>query len=210
MLLLSGMVLLAACNKYAGVNNQQISGRLYIHDTLSSRDPVPASLEPLYLNNTGNANSYVFQTKTDSVGYFNITYPGTETITLFSRFIINGAEFRGQSSFTNLSGVVQKNVDIYPLFTNALSVSFYDSNNGLIPNLPFRIYTSQVMALADSTNFATVNSKSDSYGQFGQYNLNPVTYYIVAKDTIGGKPLSIFDSVTVGKKGVYTTKAYLK
>lgn len=209
-LLLTVAAIVASCNKYSGVAQQQLSGHVTITDALSSKNPQPASSVPVYLNNADNSDAYVFQGKTDTAGYFNMSYPGGTKITIFTRFIRNGAEYKGQVTIDKSTGVIQKDLPVSPVFVNGLSVSFLDAGSGPIPNLPFRIYSSRVMASVDSVKFANYNSTSDAYGQFTQYNLNAAEYYIVSSSSIGGKLLTVFDSVTVSKTGVFKKNVQLK
>jgi hypothetical protein len=202
-----GMLSVAACNKYADVTNSQMTGHVYIKDPLSNAIVVPAKGVTIYLNSGTDTTSYILQTTTDSVGYYSLPSFGAGQATLYTRFVVNNAEYRGAVAIPPqfFASNQQMDLDVSPVYVNGVGITF-ENNGGPIPNYPFRLYTSKVAAMSDSVRFANVNTKTNSTGQYIQYNISAFTYYITAIDSINGKKAELIDSVSVKAKGLTPSK----
>jgi hypothetical protein len=112
---------------------------------------------------------------------------GTDTIKIFSTFTVNA------------TGVTTTDIPatIAPQVINGMDVLFTDVNGGPIASLPFRIYTSSVMAFSDSTSFAYLSTIASINGTFSKRNVEPAKYYFIAKQVVAGNTLKLIDSLIV-------------
>jgi hypothetical protein len=147
------------------------------------------------------------------VGAFSIpALKNDQPYVLFSRFTKNNTEYAGAVKFQGgePNGMIRVVLNVYPSYYNGMSVLFTDLAGGAIPNLPFRLYTSRVMAVYDSLAYAYVNTTSSINGRYNRYNLNAAKYYVVSSQVIGPTTLKIFDSLTVPLFGVTKATVILK
>jgi hypothetical protein len=112
---------------------------------------------------------------------------GTDTIRIFSTFTVNATGI----TITDIPAIIA------PQVINGMDVLFTDINGGPIGSLPFRIYTSSVMAFSDSTSFAYLNTNASINGTYSRRNLEPAKYYFIAKQVVGGNTLRLIDSLIV-------------
>lgn len=193
-----------SCNKYKVFNGDiTLSGYAEIVDSLSTALPHRAKLQTLYLNAYNDTSTYIFQVKTDTLGHFAI--PSLEKgkdYVLFTKFIRDNVQYEGALSFRPDNNPYNTVLKIFPTRYNGLSLSFTDSLNGATPHIPFRLYTSRVFATLDSAKYVYLGGSSDNNGQFFQYNLPPLKYYIVVRDSIGKMALQSFDSITIATNRV--------
>lgn len=189
-----------------------LTGRLYLADSINQSVPTPIARQKVYVNTGNDTSTYVYILTTDSTGSFSIpSVDGSKTFILFSNFTRNGVSYRGA---TKLSGsrsdkLLTGDVYVYPAFTNGAVVLFTDPFGTPVTNLPFRLYTSRSAALVDSLKNASLDTVSNSRGQFERYNANPVSYYIVSKKIFGTDTLKIFDSITIPPIGINRKKVML-
>lgn len=195
-------------DKYTGFSGDVIlKGSAYIVDSTISSVPVPLAGRRLFLATDRDTSTYLYQCNTDSAGQFIISsLKDKSDYTLFTHFVGNGTEYAGAISFTAAGSGTSKTMtitlDVTPHYQNGMSILITDIYGGPLSNLPFRIYTSRLIALVDSTQYAYVNSKTNANGRFAQYNIPTGWYYIVSKDTVSGNALKVFDSVNVLATGI--------
>ncbi len=202
--LVFGLTALTACNKYKNVTNVQLSGYAYIHDTLNNPVPVPMSTEPVYIGKGTDTVSYILQAMTDTAGYYSVAYFGQQQGIVYTRFSKGNTEFTGKNTLEGTSNSYFKaNLQVYPVYTNGLAIIITDPHGGPVSNYPIRLYTNLSAAIADSTQFAYVNTKTGANGRYAQYNANAVTYFITGIDSIGGKKPVYLDSIKVKGKGLF-------
>ena len=187
-----------------------LTGNLQLIDTAEFATPLPGLT--VYLNTGSDTTSYEWEAQCDSTGKFTI--PSLEQKTpyvVFTQYSKNGLIYSGAYKFkTGGSNTFNVTLDVSPVFYNELMLSFVDSVKGLIPNLPFRVYSSRTAATVDSVKYAVLSAQSNSTGYYNQYNFAPGYYYIVAHDTLNGVPRAAFDSLTVGKSGNAPLQVMLK
>ena len=204
-----------ACTKdYRSLSGDiTLTGYAYIADTINNLPPSPLAGQKFYLNAGGDTGSYIYQGITDSIGRFSIqSLVKKSTYVLFTRFVKNNTEYSGAAMFEGKN--VQNNtpliLNVYPIHSNGMALLFTDLSGGFIPNLPFRIYTSRLMALSDSVNYSFANTSSSLNGRYNIFDINPIKYYVVSKLSIGGLSLGIFDSITVDASSIRKGSMILK
>ncbi len=189
-----------------------LSGYLYLADNIRSSPVTPVAGERVFLTLGNDTSHYETLVNADSAGMFSFyNIAPYNDFTLFARFLKNGITYNGSTHVekSNNNNVVTT-LSVYPNYVNGMSILFNDAMGGAIANLPFRLYTTRVIALVDSARYAFADVKSDSYGLYNRYNINPGNYYIVSRDTIGTQVLRIFDSITVDVKDVKKGTVVLK
>jgi hypothetical protein len=201
-------------DKYSGfTGNITLKGSAYIVDTNSNASPIPLAGQPIYLGTGSDTSTYLYQCKTDSAGEFSISsLTNKSSYTLFTHFVIDGTEYTGSQSFkldNPPNNVKTITLNVEPIYQNGMSILFTDVYGGAIANLPFRLYTSRLVALVDSTKYAFVNTTADINGRFAKYNIPTGWYYVVSRDTLGGTPMAIFDSLDVSGSKVAPLTAIL-
>jgi hypothetical protein len=203
-----------ACNKYKSFNGEgTITGYAYLADSITDGLPVPLTNQTVYLNTGGDTSSYFYQVKTDQAGFFSISsLSGEKDYILFTRLLKNDIEYKGAVKVpgSDVSKTGKVTLNVYPSYINGMSVLFTDTLGGIFPGLPFRIYNSRLAATADSVKYAFADTLTSTKGLFSIFNIKPAKYYFVAKESIGGLPLKIFDSVTVASTGIKKGNVYLK
>jgi hypothetical protein len=208
--------LISGCqkDKYAGLSGDIIlKGTAFIVDSSSTAPPVPLADHQVYLGMGSDTATYVFQSNTDSAGQFTVSPLNNKyTYTIYTHFVVNGIKYAGAKTFTaakSPSKTMTITLNVLPLYQNGMSILISDAYGGPIPNLPFRIYKSRLIALVDSTQYASVNTTTDANGHFVQYNIPTGWYYIVSNETIANTVLKVFDSVNVLASGVSQKNAVL-
>ncbi|HMG15668.1 MAG TPA: hypothetical protein VK590_09485 [Saprospiraceae bacterium] len=207
-LLVSLFVFFSSCekNEYNSLSgNITLSGYANQVDSFSNLPPIPIVGQKVYLNTGSDTSSYIFQTTTDSVGVFNIpALKDNHPYVLFCRFIKNNTEYAGAIKFKGAASNSSIHVilNVYPSHYNGMSILFTDGNGGAVPNLPFRLYTSRIMAEYDSLSYAYTKTTTSINGRFNRYNVSSAKYYVVSSQIIGPTELKIFDSLTVQSFGV--------
>jgi hypothetical protein len=189
-----------------------LAGYAYLADTNSNLPPSPLAAQKIYLNKGTDTSSYIFQGVTDSIGQFSMHSLDEETeYVVFSRFVKNNTEYAGAIYFKGMD-IRSKRVvlNVYPVYRNGMSLLFTDVPGGYIPNLPFRLYTSRVMAVSDSITYAFASATSSPTGQYNRYDIPATEYYVVSKLSVGGLNLAIFDSITVDVNAVKQGTMVLK
>jgi hypothetical protein len=101
-------------------------------------------------------------------------------------------------------------LEIIPSHTNGMFILFADNLGGPLSKQPFRVYTSKVAAMVDSAKYATHDTVTSDQGTFMLFNVKPVKYYFVAKDTFAGIGYKVFDSTSVPGAGIIKDTVYLK
>ena len=204
------------CHKdqYAGfAGDIVLKGAAFVVDSNSATPPVPLAGRKIYLGMDNDTSTYVYQCNTDSAGQFTISpLKDKSTYTVYTHYVVNGIEYAGSRTFTateSSAKTMTVNLNVSPIYQNGMSILITDVYGGPIPSLPFRIYKSRLVALVDSMQYASVNTKTDVNGHFAQYNISTGWYYIVSKDTIAGAPLKVLDSVDVLANGVSPKTAVL-
>jgi hypothetical protein len=187
-----------------------LTGNVQLVDTAEFATALPGLT--VYLNSGSDTTSYEWQTQCDSTGKFTIPSLDQNTpYVVFTQYSKNGLIYSGAFKFkTGGSNTFNVSLDIYPVVYNELMLSFVDSVKGLIPNLPFRVYSSRTAATVDSIKYAVLSAHSNSNGYYYQYNFTPGYYYIVAHDTLNGVSRAAFDSLNVGKSGNAPLQVVLK
>ncbi|WP_316834473.1 hypothetical protein [Pedobacter nutrimenti] len=192
---------IVSCNKYKDIVDARLSGDVFVHDTLSTPIVSPLSKMPVYFNTGNDTSKFLVQAITDSLGHFSLVYFDKKEGVLFTNFIRNKVKYSGVINIPKSGdGTMNVRLDVYPVYKNGLSLTF-SSKGGPISNYPFRLYTSRTAAVVDSVKFAYLNSTSNVYGLFRQYNLNAGKYYISAKDSVTGTKIKLLDSVTIANSG---------
>lgn len=210
-ILVFGVTVLTACNKYKNVTNIQLSGYVYIHDTLNSSVPIPMSKEPVFIGNGTDTVSYILQSMTDTAGYYSVAYFGQQQGVVYTRFSKGNTEFIGKNTLKGTTNrYFQANLQVYPVYINGLAIIMTDPHGGPVSNYPIRLYTNLSAAMTDSTQFAYVNTKTGTNGRYTQYNVNAATYYITGIDSISGKKPVYLDSIRVKGKGLFFKTIQLK
>ena len=202
--LIAGFAILIGCDKYKDVKSEiRVSGYVKLHDTLGLQFPVPLPGKSIYLNQGTDSASYILQTTSDAAGYFSFNYIDNGASIVYLRYTDSGTEFFGLKKITQANKDSLLQVNVYPTFYNGVSIRFNDSYQKPISNLAFRLYTSRIYAVADSTKHAYYSGATTSIGLYTQYNVPANTYYIVASDKVGGVTIKALDSLTVTAKGIF-------
>lgn len=202
------VVLLIGCEKdqYKGVSgNVTLTGYVYLADTINNTFPVPLAGRKIYLNSGSDSSTYIYQATTDSGGKYSIPFlQNDKAYVLFTRYISNGKEYEGVKKIDGgaINDIIYADLTVHAKFTNGLSLLFTDSLNGLLPNLPFRLYTSRIAAQYDSVMYAVTVASSDINARYSKVNIAPAKYYAVASKVIGPLTMRIFDSVIVTSNGL--------
>ena len=195
------LLFVSSCDKEKQFSGMVVlSGNVQLVDTAEFAAPLPGIT--LYLNTGSDTTTYEWQTQCDSTGKFTIPSLDQNTpYVLFTQYSKNGLMYSGAIKFkTGGSNTFNTILNVYPVVYNELALSFVDSVKGLIPNLPFRVYSSRTAATVDSIKYAVLSARSNGNGYYYQYNFTPGYYYIVAHDTLNGVSRLAFDSLTVGTK----------
>ncbi|THU40371.1 hypothetical protein FAM09_10920 [Niastella caeni] len=205
----------AACNKYKAFSGEStISGHAYLVDNVSGALPVPLTNQTIYINTGTDTSTYLFQVKTDEVGFFTFNaLSDKEDYTIFTRSIKEGIEYKGakgvgKSELEDERETIK--LEVVPSYTNGMYVLFVDNLGGPLPKQPFRVYTSKVAAMADSAKYATHDTVTSDQGAFILFNVKSVKYYFVAKNTFAGTEYKLFDSTSVPASGIKKDTIYLK
>jgi len=207
---IAGLLLLSACNKYKDFNGDgRVSGHARIVGDLSDVAAIPAAGKTLYINPGTDSSTYIAQTVTDSAGTFTLSsLKRDQSYIVYTRYLQGNVEYQGSVSVT--AGSSNAVLNIYPLYTNGISIRFTDSLGGPVSRLPFRLYTSPVAASVDSTLYASVSASSDVNGKYTAYNIATVKYYIVAKDSIGLLHRKVLDSISADPNKIIPKTVILK
>lgn len=215
-IVLTACVILAACNKYDSFGGEAtLTGYAYLMGSSSEELKRPLADQTIYLNTGNDTSSYVLATRTDKSGYFSFNFVCEDkTYMIFTRYLREAIEYTGakkiESSAFDGDKIAHTTLEVLPAYLNGMYVRFTDSLGGLLPHLPVRIYSSKMAAGVDSVKYAAYDTTSGATGTIALYNINKGKYYFVAKDTIGGKALQLFDSVDVKDAGIERLTAQLK
>lgn len=215
-IVLAACVILAACNKYNSFGGDAtLTGYAYLVGGSSEELRSPLADQTIYLNTGNDTSSYVIATKTDKSGYFAFNFVCEDkTYIVFTRYLKDNIEYSGarkiESSAFNGDKTARTTLEVLPSYINGMYVKVTDSLGGLLPHLPVRIYSSKMAAGVDSVKYAAYDTTSGAAGTIALYNINKGKYYLVGKDTIGGKALRLFDSVDVKASGIERLTAQLK
>jgi hypothetical protein len=208
-------VMTATCNKYeAFTGTKSITGYAYLTDGVSNAAPVALANQKIALNVGADTSNYQYEVKTDEAGYFAFNgLSEKENYVVFTRYTKGGVEYAGavkvaKTQIENTGAKITLNVS--PVYGNGMFILFADTLNGALPNLPFRVYTSRLAASVDSVKYASHDTVTNAEGNFSLYNIKPVKYYFVARDTIAGIGYKVFDSTTVPATGIIKDTVYLK
>jgi hypothetical protein len=82
-------------------------------------------------------------------------------------------------------GVLVDTLLLEPLFLNSLSIAVKDSLGGNISSANVYLFTSEVLAAANDPAAAIESFVTDNNGNFIKENLQPNTYFLNAKKTVG-------------------------
>jgi hypothetical protein len=204
-----GVLLLSACNKYKDFDGDgRVSGHARIVGDLSDVAAIPAAGKTLYINPGADSSTYIAQVVTDSAGAFTLSSVKGGQYIVYTRYLQGNVEYQGSVSVTAGSSNVVLN--IYPVYTNGISILFTDSLGGPVSRLPFRLYTSAVAASVDSVSYASQSGVSDVNGKYNAYNIATMKYYIVAKDSIGPLHRKILDSIPADANKMVSKTVVLK
>jgi hypothetical protein len=193
----------SACDKKSVFDGTAIvTGYAYSVDSTISNVPQVLKKQVVYLNNRScDTSTYIYQTTTDSNGYFTFPYLSNNSYTIFSNYFNKIKAFRGMDTVVLLKASVHKPISLflYPNVQNELILQFKTKTGGSLSKLPFSIYTDSVMAMVDSTKYAFLNSKSDSTGKYRLFNINPTKYYVTSGLVVKpGDTLYVDTAITLG------------
>lgn len=102
-----------------------------------------------------------------------------------SKTINNIIYQRIAKEFTVSTGVLVDTMLLKPQFSNSLSITVKDSLNGNISAANVYLFTSEVLASANDPSAAIESFVTDNHGNFKKENLQPNTYFLNARKTVG-------------------------
>lgn len=210
------IVLSASCqkDKYQAVNGDvTLTGYVYLADTVNLSFPVPLAGKQIYLNLGSDSSTYNYKAVTDSAGKYSIPFlRNDKDYILFTRYINTGFEYEGVQKVNGgaINNIISVDLYVQPKFSNGIALLFTDTLNGLLPNLPFRLYKSRLAAQYDSVLYAVAVTTSDINARYSKLNISPAKYYAVASKTFGTLKLQVFDSVTISGNGLFRKTMQLR
>jgi hypothetical protein len=213
---LLGLVLLIACQENDNLfyGSGSIQGYAYKQDTNENVLPKKLPDKEIFLTDKNNdPNYFLYRTRTDSAGFYNIGYLETGTYYIYTKYSQpDSLAYYGESGAIIVSKNQITNADlyVYPDLYNGLVIKLVDDFGTNVNNFILRVYINKTAALQDDTNFAFRKSRTNANGFYKLYNIPPTMYYIVAKDSLANKLMTGNDTITVSNKGVKSRSILVK
>ncbi|WP_462249892.1 transthyretin-like family protein [Ferruginibacter sp.] len=190
------VALLAACKKESDFGNGYVHGKVYLADKYTStgnNEPLANATVRIQYTDKDTVNGYLYSVKTDNDGYFIFE----NTVKDKEYLIFSETEKTNTTNpkiiFYNSKAVKSATDQISLVLTadnkkqNALFITTADQFGGKLQNVNVFVYSSRVLATADSGAVSGIGSafqfQSDTYGRIFKTNIT--------------------DSVFINAKGVY-------
>ena len=204
-ILVFSFMLLSACNKskddFGG--DGSISGRAYLQDSFGGTGvKIPRANQAIKIqySDGDTSNAFLYSVESDANGYFNFANLNKDRKYLvFFEYDSTGTSnplniFYGSQSFAGNNSSAEVIATPDNKKQNGLCITAVDKYGGALQNVTVYLYSSRVLAEADTTTIAgtgsTLTLTTDSRGRAFKCNVGTDSIYINAKGVYGNTVLT--------------------
>jgi hypothetical protein len=201
------LILVIACNKNNDISGtEEISGTLFYRNTLtdiSDSIKIPNSELFIQFKNRGTS-TYLYKVVTDADGKFKFTnLTKNESYYIFKNWEKDGVKYLVK----DIVKAAKKDLPVILIpdesTQNGFHISLIDDNlKTPVSNFKLWVFTNKLLADNNDTAGYVFSLKTNDYGKAFKLGIQPGSYYVNAKDSIGSVRLKGKKTIVVPNPGI--------
>ncbi len=211
--------LFISCRKYNkfpdDIGTGTIYGRLFLIDTLTGNgSPIPQGKKTIYISYKSDSSiksNFLFTVNTDSAGYFIFNYLRTDSLYRI-QYVDTTNGLTRQADTVLKAGTDTLALVAHPILSASTGFEyiFRDAiSNGAIAGVQVDIFTSAILAYADTSLGSNYQLVSDPYGRAYKFGILQGKYYALIKTNYPTLTVNRLDSFTLSTDTSYYINNYM-